>query len=429
MQTNLPSQELHDLLITKNFDVDAMDASTGKPPIGDNGSIDMSLSDMFSFDYIGESGQNYGTVVIMLGNNSDFVVFFGDNVGRSMEAEDKNSWYKFLEQLRMFAKRNMLRYDLQNLNRLKYTMQGMAAIKEGLFESYTGTRHISYTGHKTEAKLMIKHSQRLKETDARFRHIESLFIETTEGERFKLPFTKLAGGRAMLEHVCNGGRPYDARGQHITQMVEQLNVLSQFRRAQQGKVFEGTTAELVTETNLYYESLKKNIKAIQTSRGYNTYFESWTPADIDESELVIDDIKDLFVERTVDPRIVKALPVLAQVQQKTKVAEADMFEAWADHITEGTWSIPDSAEKIKQLKVFMSTPQPVGVDALDVTTQLYDLIGNDSLYDMLTSDADEDPNTDARPTVEYWINTVAQTDPRIAELRDQLNASDEATAD
>ena len=427
MSTNSPAQELNDLLVTKNFEVDALDAATGKPPVGENGSIDLAKADMFTFDYVGDSGQNYGTVVIMLGTDNNLTVFFGDNVGRSMEIQDKQGWYKFLEQLRMFAKRNLLKYDLQNLNRLKYTMQGMAAIREGLFESYTGTRNVSYTGNATEARLMIKHSRRLEETDARHRHIESLFIETAEGERFRLPFTKLAGGRAMLEHVRQGGRPYDARGQHITQIVEQVNVLSQFRRAHRGRVFEGAAAELVTETEQFYNSLKHSLKSIQSSRGYSDYFESWSPTEITETELVVEDIKNLFVEQTVDPRILQALPVLAQVKQEAKMKEADIFEAWATHITEGTWSRPDTPEKIQQLKDFMSAPQPVGPDAANATAQLGDILGNDSLFDMLASDAEADPESDARETVQYWINTVADRDPEIAQLRAELEQSTDDT--
>jgi hypothetical protein len=420
MSNNSPAQELNDLLITKNFEVDALDASTGKPPVGDNGSIDISAADMFSFDYIGESGQNYGTVVIMLGSDNQFTVFFGDNVGRSMQHEDKTAWYKFLEQLRMFSKRNLLRYDLQNLNRLKYTMQGMAAIKEGLFESYTGTRNISYTGRATEARLMIKHNRRLEETDARHRYIESLFIETADGERFRLPFTKLSGGRAMLEHVRVGGRPYDARGQHIVQMVEQINVLSQFRRAHRGRVFEGAAAELVTETEQYYATLRKNLKMLESTRGYQSYFEQWQASDIKESELVVEDIKNLFVQQTVDPRILQALPVLAQVKSEMQTKEADIFEAWANHIVEGTWSSPDTPEKIQQLRDFMRQPQPVGPDASNATEQLYDILGNDSLFDMLASDAEQDPESDARDTVTYWLNTVAAKDPEMAQLKAEL---------
>lgn len=420
MSTNSPSQELYDLLITKNFDPEAKDARTGQDPKNDQGQTDLAEADMFVFDYKGDSGQNYGTVVILMPDNNTMTVSFGDNVGRSMDSADKQGWYRFLEQLRMFAKRNLLKYDVQDISRLKYTIQGIAAIREGLFEGYYGNRKFSYSGEPTEARLVIKHSRPLGESDARFRHVESLFIETADNERFRLPFKNLAGGRAMLEHVRQGGRPYDPRGQHIREIVEQISVLSQFRRAHRGRVFEGAAAELVTETDHYYESLRKNLKSLQHSRGYSSYFESWDPVEITETELVVEDIKNLFVEQTVDPRILQALPVLAQVQKENQMKEADIFEAWATHITEGTWSRPDTPEKLQQLKDFMRTPQPVGPDAINATAQLGDILGNDSLFDMLMSDADADPESDARETVQYWINTVADRDPEIAQLQAEL---------
>ena len=49
----------------------------------------------------------------------------------------------------------------------------------------------------------------------------------------------------MLEHVRSGGRPYDVRGNHITEVVSEMAVLSRFNRAQHHRVYEGVTQELV----------------------------------------------------------------------------------------------------------------------------------------------------------------------------------------
>ena len=97
MATNSPSQELYNLLITKDFDVKALDAKTGNPPVDEEGRTNINDADMFSFDYIGQSGKNYGTVVVLL--DDTFKVFFGDNVGRTMEGSDKTEWFDFLNQL------------------------------------------------------------------------------------------------------------------------------------------------------------------------------------------------------------------------------------------------------------------------------------------------------------------------------------------
>ena len=384
MAANTPGQQLNDLLVTRNFDPEALSARTGKPPLDDQGAPDPEAADMFTFDWVADSGKNYGTVVCLLGADNNFEVYFGDNLGRGMEFDDKADWYEFLDQLRNFAKRNLLRYDLQNLRRLKYTMAGMAAIKEGLFEGYYGNRKVSYAGEPTQARLMIKHNRTLGENDARFRYVESLFIETAEGEVFKMPFKKLAGGRAMLEHVRHGGTPYDARGQHIVEIVEQINVLSQFRRAHQGRVFEGAAGELVAETTEYLNRLRHNLKAVSNDRGYIQYFESWSPADVSESDLIVEDLKSLFVETRIDPRIEQALPMLARIQKEAQaMREADIFESWANRIVEGTWALPETPEQQDELKMLMSQPLVAGADGMNATEQLYGLVGDDELFDII----------------------------------------------
>ena len=409
MAANTPGQQLNDLLVTRNFDPEALSAKTGKPPLDAQGAPDPEAADMFTFDYVADSGKNYGTVVCLLGADNNFEVYFGDNLGRGMEFDDKANWYQFLDQLRNFAKRNLLRYDLQNIRRLKYTMAGMAAIKEGLFEGYYGNRKVSYAGKPTEARLMIKHDRTLDENDARFRYVESIFIETAEGERFKLPFRKLAGGRAMLEHVRHGGTPYDARGQHIVEMVEQINVLSQFRRAHQGRVFEGAAGELVAETTEYLNRLRHNLKAVSNDRGYTQYFESWSPADVSESDLIVEDLKSLFVETRIDPRIEQALPMLARIQKEAQaMREADIFESWANRIVEGTWALPETPEQQDELKQLMSQPLPVGADGMNATEQLYGLVGDDVLFDIIGDIAEENPDANC------W------EDPRVQDRLEEL---------
>jgi hypothetical protein len=422
MAQNTSAKQLFDLLVSRNFDLELLDSS-GKP------ASNPSETEVFSFDFTTQSGNDYGTVVIMLGDDNNLEVYFGDNVGKSMEGTDKKEWFAFLEQLKHFSTRNLMSFGLKNLNRLRYSMQGQAALKEGLFESWRGTRTVSYNDRPEAVRLMIRHKKPIGEGDARYRYVESLYVETTDGERFKLPFTKLSGGRAMVEHVRNGGRPYDARGQHIASVVEELNVLSRFRRANQGQIFEGNTAELISETNAYYENLNKMLKGLSTHRGYSNYFESWNPAEITEQDVVIESIKNLFVRETIDTRIEQALPVLARIQQQGQaMKEAHIFEAWANRLVEGTWATPDTPEKQAQLVELLSKEFPVGADATNATEQLYDLVGDDLLFDQLETLADQDADADARQIV-YDRLVELSDDPSIAEVLNQLNIDTDTPAE
>ena len=413
MSVQTTARKLFDLLVSRDFDPEMLDSS-GRP------ALDTAEAEIFSFDFRAHSGKDYGTVVVMLGEGNVLEVYCSDNVGRGMEGDDKNDWFDFLEQLKQFAVRNFMTFGIKNLNRLRYSMQGQAAIREGLFESWYGTRTVSWNGAQTEARLMIRHKKNIAEGEARHRYVESLFIETAEGERYKLPFKKLSGGRAMLEHVKTGGKPYDVRGQHIVTMVEEINVLARFRRANAGQLFEGDAATLVEQTNAYYENLQGRLKSLATARGYTAYFESWSPADITDEEVVIESLKNMFVKQTIDTRIESALPLLARIQQQgTDMKEANIFEAWAERLVEGTWQLPDTPEKQTQLVELMSQDLPVGADATNATEQLYDLLGDDELFDRLEALAEQDPNADARQVI-YDRMSMLSDNPDVRAVIEQL---------
>jgi hypothetical protein len=414
-----PARKLFDLLISRDFDPEMLDSS-GRP------AADPSETEIFSFDFRARSGKDYGTVVIMLGDENNLEIYCSDNVGRGMEGDDKNDWFAFLEQLKNFATRNFMSFGIKNLNRLRYSMQGQAAIKEGLFESWTGNRTTSWNGAATEARLMIRHKKNIGEGDARFRHIESLFIETADSERYKLPFTSLTAGRAMLEHVRQGGRPYDPRGNHICEMVTELAVLSRFRRANAGQIFEGDTAQLVEQVQEYQTNLQRSLKGIGTRTGYTKYFESWSPAEISEQDVVIESLKNLFVKQSIDTRIESALPLLAKIQQQgTEMKEANIFEAWADRLMEGVWQLPDTPEKQSQLVELLSNDLPVGADATNAKEQLYDLIGDDVLFDQLMDLADEDANADARQVIINRMQEMSEY-PEVMKVITSLNIDADA---
>jgi len=403
--TNSISQQLLDLLATRNFHPEMLDRM-GKPS-------DAEDAKTFTFDYISGAGKNYGTMVIVLDSDNEMKIMYGDNLGRTMEGDDKSEFFDFLQHLNQKATSNRYTHSIADINQLKHTMQGMAAIQEGLFEGYYGTRKVSYAGEPTQARLQIVHSQPLGEGDARYRHIDRMFIETAEGEKFKLGFKSLSGARAMLEHVRQGGKPYDIRGCHISETVNEIAVLSRFNRASANRILEGVTQELVTEAQAYYQSLRENLKHMASGRGYAKYFESWHPATINEQEGVVDNIKTLFIEQSIDSRIEAALPLLAKIQQRGQdMKEADIFESWINNLAEGTWTLPETPEQLDKLKTLMTKELIVGPDATNATEQLYDLVGDDELFDRLHALAEQDPRANA------WNDTEVMN--RLAELGIEL---------
>lgn len=414
-KNNTPNQQLYDMLVSKDFDLTLLD-NAGRP------STDPSDTKIFSFDYTPSSMHDYGTIVIMLTDDKELEVYTADNVGKRMDSNDKKEWFDFLQQLRMFAKRNLLSFGIRNLNHLKYSMQGQAAIKEGLNESWNGNKTVSYNDKPNFARLMIKHSRPIREGDVRYRHIDSLFLETDDGERFKLPFKSLMGGRAMVEHIRSGGKPYDIKGQHIEKIVNELNVMGRFKRSDTTKIFENDNEIMLEKVNAYYESTKKTLKSLGSRRGYKQYFESWNPTEISEEELVVEDIKHLFVTQNIDSRIEDALPILVRIQQQEmKMKEIQIFESWVNILAEGVWACPDTKEKQSKLAEILSNPLRVGPDATNASAQLYDLYNDDELSDKLHALAEQDANADCRNLIVEHLQEVTEY-PGVSSVLEKLSS-------
>ena len=413
---NTTSQQIYDLLVSRDFDPSALDlmGKSAESP---------GEADLFSFEYK-TSNKNYGTVVILIDSDSNMEVYFGDNLGKTMEAEDRKDWYDFLYMIRMLAKRNMLTFSLNNLNKLKYNMKSIAAMTEGtLLEGYYGTSKTSYSDQPKKTKLVIKHSRALGEGEQRFRNVETLFVETDEGERFKLPFTNLTGGKAMARHVAEGGKPYDAFGQHIAEIIAEMATLSRFNRATRNKTYVEDAQALAEQAVEHYRDLKRKAKRMISRRGYHEELENFDPITVTELDETVDAVRETFVQQSLDPRVEDALPILARIKD-TNMKEVDEFASWADEIVEGTGRVASTPQEINQLKDIMSEPLPVGSDALNASETIGFLLGgDDELQDDLEALAAEDPNADARPAIQTAMERLGielddTKQPEIEEVAD-----------
>ena len=127
----------------------------------------------------------------------------------------------------------------------------------------------------------------------------------------------------------------------------------------------------------------------------------------------------MFIEQTLDARIEAALPTLAKIQQRgNAMKEAQIFENWVNGIMEGTWALPDTPEAQAKLDELMSQELIVGPDATNATEQLYDVIGDDKLFDILADLAEQDPRANC------WDDTDVQA--RLQELGIQMNTTPDA---
>ena len=324
-------QKLFDLLVAKSFEITTRDAK-GKE------TTEPKDADLFSFNFkIGD--KSYGTVVVTVNPEGELEVYYGDVLGKGMDSDHKKEWYDFLYQLRHFSKRNMLEFSLKHMNKLKYSMQTMAQVSENRMtevneSKYYGFKKTSYTKQTKEAKLKIVHSKPIDEEagDQRYRNVASLYVETSEGERFKLPFTKLYAGRAMARHVSEGGNPYDSFGSYICELVSDINTLGAFTRYARGHDWQSTETAGLAERGLkHFGAIKRKVKSMIGKRGYHKALEAFDQrTELPEQE-TMDKVRELFTEKLLDNRVESALPVLTKLELEGKsMKEVNEFEQWAE---------------------------------------------------------------------------------------------------
>jgi hypothetical protein len=108
-----------------------------------------------------------------------------------------------------------------------------------------------------------------------------------------------------------------------------------------------------------------------------------------------------------------ALPIVYKaynMKKTNKMAEA--FESWAERLAEGTWALPETDDEVRELIDLMKQPLPAGIDAENASSALYNLIGDDELFDELLDLAKDDPEQDIRPAVFGWLE---DNHPELAE--------------
>jgi hypothetical protein len=370
----------------------------------------------FNFDYVVDD-TNHGNITMSLIDEISLKVYFSKNISSDLDDEQKKEWYSFLRELREFARRNLLSFEPRDITRstLKHRDIQQQSKADSTYDAdevvaesrMYGTLNRSYESF-GPVRIKLQHTKPIMDEThgARSRNIAAVFVENDQGERFRLPFENLTGARAMARHVSAGGVPTDELGRHITEMVGEMTTLRPFVRGMARRTFEdAVTKEMVESAFGYHALLKNTLKKLKGKRGYTEFKESFKPALV-EDDANVAELKELFVKKTLDERIEQALPLVHKaynIMKENNNPYAQQFENWADKISEGSWALPDTDDDVEQLIDWMSEEHPVGVDAQDATNSLYNIIGDDRLFDRLGELAEIDPTADARDVVTSWL--------------------------
>jgi hypothetical protein len=286
----------------------------------------------FDFDFVLE-GNNLGRVSLSINERGSLKIFYSQGITEGTDSITRGLWYDFLKEMRYFAKRRMMRFDTRditkgnlNKNDFQYLAQNGSKETDMNESSMYGSSKTSY--RKLEnTRLVIRHGKAVDEAKAgdRSRHINALFIENADGERFKYPYNHLAGAKAMQRHVANGGRPYDDGGTAIIQMSEQISQLATFKR-------HAKTGQLNDDANMIHarvgaklEQLRHNLNSIQGQKSYESWMESFVPSSIDTDldPVTMEDYKNKFTVKQFDETLASVFPLIHSIMKEAGTVDLE----------------------------------------------------------------------------------------------------------
>lgn len=316
------NKEVFDVLRSRGYD---------PIPLNSKGQqdIDIQDSDVFRFTFkVDDDEVGTGWVTV---EGKEIVFYVGDDLS------DNDNFLNFLQFMKRWSQRKLLGFKITNKDHLTSDMKKRTSMKnkEQLGEGYYPMgRKASYNDSVPQVKIILQHTRQIEEGEQRFRNVAKIFVENTNGERFLVPTIRPGIARVYARHITEGGTPYDEKGKHITSLVEEYTKMAGFVRATRNGQFNESAQRLVTEAVSHYQNLRETLSRMTGHRGYNNYFENYTPVLNEESDDTTS-LNELFIEETLDPRIESVMPILKRLNKNiNEMNEVKELEEWAESLTE-----------------------------------------------------------------------------------------------
>ena len=419
--------------------------------------IDPMEAAFFDFDYM--DGENpIGHVSVSLAEPTSMKVYYSTGITEGMNISQKEGWYNFLKELRQFAKRRLMSFDtrdiakdnldkrdyqflVQNAQKAKQSPVGESIMSES---NMYGTSKTSFQ-KLMDTKLIIKHSKAVDETQAgaRARNISALFIENQSGERFKYPFIHLAGARAMQRHVANGGVPYDAIGESIIKMSEEIAQLKSFSNyVVRNDLMNSDNNSIVERSSFALNNLRETLAKLSKQSHYEAYKENFHAGEqLEVPQDVVEDFTEKFTVKNFKEDIKSVFPILYRLMKEEEqsneigyddivemttteaeeIQEEDFeavaadpftkFEQWAMNLGEASaiqsQDEEEKAQAIKSLQELVAQEFPAGIDGTNAIESLKGIIDDPKLIAGIKAVAKEDSEKDVRAMVKGWLEKNA----------------------
>ena len=350
------NRKLYNTLL--RYEPDTLDSDGKITPVPED-------AEVFQFKFPSQEdaspGNEGGTVAVSIEGANKLVIYFDDSV------TEVPGWSQLLISLKNWAQGRQLGFQPKNRNHLNPDMAKRKYMtnKEKVAEGYYATgKKSSYSDAVPAVKIILQHNRQLEEGEARYRSIAKIFVENADGERFLLPTNKPGIARVYARHIAEGGTPYDDAGKHINSLVEEYTKMAGFVRATRNNQFNESTQSLVNEGIQHYQSLRETLHKMSGRKGYQSYFESWSPTLTEDTEDTTD-LSEMFASNSLDPRIESVMPILRKLNKSiSEMTETTELSNWADELVAESMGddLEGVAEGVAEGAKWRSDPDAYDVD-------------------------------------------------------------------
>ena len=307
--------------------------------------IDPSEARFFDFDFVNE-GVNLGRVSISLNDVGSLKIYYSQGITENQDDPAKQLWYNFLKEMRLFSMRRLLRFDTRDIaktNLDKNDFQHLATTQATKEEEPTMNMNESRWNQKSSKKtsravkgateVIVRHHKSVDEmypgARSQKKNIKAIYIQNSDGERFKYPFIHPAGAFAMAQHVDHGGVPHDPAGKAIVRMSEQIAQLQEFQRQVQHTSLHDDAMGITDRAVGRLNELKSTIEALSKRHHY----ESWvTELAVDQGDdlmeldpVTMETYKSKFTETNFKEDLASFFPLIHSIMKETNTVDLEEF--------------------------------------------------------------------------------------------------------
>ena len=330
--------------------------------------IDPAQARFFDFDFVIE-GNNLGRVSISINDLGSLKVYYSQGITENQDDPAKKEWFGFLKEMRKFAMRRLLRFDTRDIaktNLDKNDFQHLATTQGPKEEEDMTTMNESRWNQKSTKKtsravkgqteVIVRHSRAVDEmypgARSQRKNIKAIFIQNSDGERFKYPFIHPAGAFAMAQHIDHGGVPHDPAGKAIVRMSEDIAKLQEFQRKIHSATLHDDAMGISERAIGRLNELKAQIEAL----GKRHQYECWMGEFQDRGDeglmeldpVTMEEYKSKFTQTSFQEELASYFPLLHRIMSETNKIDLEDYVGESSNEKDLPWDDEEDKSNFKK---------------------------------------------------------------------------------